>query len=522
MFRLIKTHLVLLCLLALALAIRLIGITWGLPEPGRYLPWTADEATFTSCLYRMDPFHLDLNPGFFGVPSFTVYLLAASLALGSVLGWVKLIPDKSFYVQNLDQRGRLLLTGRLNSVVFAVFSVWILYLLVRRLYPRRPRWVALLAAGLLAVLPTHVTWSHYLSQHPLSTGIATSTNYNGLLLLAPFCLAHFLNAEGRWRTKDTDDHSYLRKHTHWLVLGLVCAMVGFLVVTPYALFDIHSFWSQFARVSHYVDGKHQASLDAVLFHIFGVVMPSGLGWGLYLPGAVGLGWMFIRRKWRGGEMLLLVWSYVYLLFSVRVGFIASASRMLPLLVFFPLLSADLLAELHQRWPTAQALVKVVAIAILMITAVTTAFVDSYFLTDTVRSASSAWILEHIPHGSSIGLLREPWWYSADVIGTDYLHPENTGRIYRYTWYDYNAERLREQPAEYIIVASQELTERYEEADDPTKAEFMALLQREYAPVKTFETRIGLPCIWPRQYIIASGLYVPPDIVVMQRTETSSE
>jgi hypothetical protein len=301
-----------------------------------------------------------------------------------------------------------------------------------------------------------------------------------------------------------------------------CAIVGFLVITPYALLDAHSFWSQFACVSHYVAGTHQVSLGTVLFHVFGVVMPSGLGWGLYLFGAAGLGWISIRKKWRGGEILLLVWSYLYLLLTVRVGLVASASRMLPLLVFFPILSASFLAELQQRWPATRTLVKALAIIILLVTVVATAFVDGYFLTDTVRSASSTWILEHVPRGSSIGLLREPWWYSTDIIGTDYLHPENTGGIYRYTWYNYNAERLREQPAEYVVVASQEFTKRYEEANDPTKAEFMTLLRQEYEPIETFETHVGLPSIWPQEYVIASGLYVPPDIVIMQRIKTSSE
>lgn len=543
---------ILLCLLILTLIVRLAGITWGLPVSGRYLPWTADESTFVSCLYRMDPFHLNLNPGFFGVPSFTAYLLAASLALGSALGWVELTSDKSFYIQHLDQRGRIFLIGRLNSVIFGTLSVWMLYLCVRRLYPRRPRWAALLAAALLAVLPGHVTWSHYLSQHPLvtfwviltfyfllrlvenhrprwyllaglSTGIAISTNYSAMLLLPLLCLAHFLYMKERSWIKGLVDSSRLNWfHLRWLALALVCAAFGFFVVTPYALLDVRFFWKELVRAFTFVGNMQRDSFVTIVDHTLHTVMPAGLGWALYLSGIAGLVWLSIRRKEHGGEVLLLAWCYSYLFLSLRAGLVTSVSRTLPLLVFFPIPAVTLLFELRERWSMGKHLVTALSVLLLSSTAIMTSFIDGYFLMDKVRSASSAWILEHIPPASSIGVLQEPWWFSPDIVSTDYLHPKVTGRIYQYEVYQYNVERLKERPVEYIVVASQELTDRYWEAQDPTKEEFMALLQQEYKPVKIFETRIGQPPLWSQELVLANGLYASPDIVIMQRIETTLE
>lgn len=540
-FRRIRRPLPIIIILLLALLVRLAGITWGLPAPGRHRPWTVDEMTFLACVYRMDPLRLNLNPGYFKTPSFTVYLLAASLIIGAAFGWVKLTHDPTFYIQHMDQRGNMFLIGRLNSVVFAVLSVGMLYLLVRRLYTRRPRWVALLAVALLAILPGHVTWSHYLSQHPLvtfwvlltfylllrlmedprprwyllsglSTGIATSTNYSGALLFALLFLAHFLTADGRWRMTRTDIFSPLRwQNVRWLALAFSCALFGFLLATPAALLDIHFFWDEFMWEFHAVQNVQHDGWWTAIRHVMGVILPAGLGWCLYLLGMAGLVWLSFRRRWRGGEALLLAWMYLYLFLTIRAGSFATTGRVLPLLVFFPILLANFLFELQARWPRSKHLTRGLGIVALLATAVSTFFVDSYFLTDTVRSDASAWVLERIPPGSSIGLLETPSWFSPDIIATDCLHPEATGGIYQYVLYYHRADLLREQPAEYVVVSSTELDRPGE-----TKEELLSILRQEYEPIMTFSTRLGLPPFWPRDHILANGLLAPPDIIILER------
>jgi 4-amino-4-deoxy-L-arabinose transferase-like glycosyltransferase len=402
------------------------------------MPWTVDEMAFLVCVYHMDPSQLNFHPGYFKTPSFTVYLLAASLAFSAMLGWVHLVQDKAFYIQHMDQRGNMFLVGRLNSVVFAVLTVWILYFFVRRLYPDRPHWVALLAAALLAILAGHVVWSHYLSQHPLvtfwvlltfylllrllenrkphwyvlsglSVGIAASTNYNGVLLAALIILAHFLTADGRCRTrvKDPNPRTRLRwRDVRWLIVALVCVLFGFLLVTPYALLDAHFFWDEFMWEFRAVQSTTLASLADALHYVLITLLPAGSGWCLYLIGMAGLLWLSVRRSWRGGEVLVLAWVYLYLLLTVRAGSFATVSRALPLLVCFPILATNLLFELRERWPgKGRCLARAFGILLILTTAILTGFVDGFFLTDTVRRDASAWILEHVPPGTSSCSIR---------------------------------------------------------------------------------------------------------------------
>ncbi|RZJ99496.1 MAG: phospholipid carrier-dependent glycosyltransferase [Novosphingobium sp.] len=145
--------LALLGILAIALAIRLYSVAFGLPALN-----DPDELTFELGAIKMlsGP---TLNPGWFGHPATTtMYVLAALtiaiFGLGHLFGRFPTI--EAFADALYADPSWVLLPGRVAMVVFAVATIYLAYRLTLELFDRN---TALAAAALLAINPVHVTWS---------------------------------------------------------------------------------------------------------------------------------------------------------------------------------------------------------------------------------------------------------------------------------------------------------------------------------------------------------------------------
>jgi len=146
-------------------------------------------------------------------------------------------------------------------------------------------------------------------------------------------------------------------------------------------------------------------------------------------------------------------------------------------------------------------------------------VDVYFVRDTVRADASAWIRAHIPPGATVGTIHEPWYFTPDILGLDYFHPEASDLKYQYQVYQYNANKLREAPADWLVIASQELGERFDAASEPTKDVFRADLEAQYHQVAGFHLcdRLGWACaVLESQPALFGSLWPAPDVWVYRR------
>src|SRR5437763_667705 len=65
---------------ALSLGLRLIGITWGLPNALHYDSYHPDEPINWAASQRIDPAHLQFVPGFYNYGTF--FLTASKIASG--------------------------------------------------------------------------------------------------------------------------------------------------------------------------------------------------------------------------------------------------------------------------------------------------------------------------------------------------------------------------------------------------------------------------------------------------------
>lgn len=430
----------LICLSAVlfsAAAVRVIGLDWGLPNEFHVITYNGDEYTALADLQRMNPSKLDFNPASEKNPyaiasgTFNLYTYAALLKLLSVPGWIYLSADKEFYYQNPGEWSKFFLTGRALSVLYGLLSVWLTCLLAGKMYGRR---TGLLAAFFTALMPAHVVHSRYLIMNVpgvfwillsfyfmtkildggltkdyffagMSAGLAVSTRYSALPLPLALVLAHFISAAPGKSLKKT-------------ALSLLAAGLFFLIGTPYAILDLPGFLNGLKAMSLSVAslGEH-TSLLADIGTVTSAVS-EGLGLFTFLACLPGVALALVRRE--KADILLLAWIAILLTIFTKTAHAVLPGRIIPILPFLAILGARFLAVTWDRLP---AIGRGIPAAVL---ACSLLYYSAYFrlvLGTDIRDKASAWIIANIKPGASIGLVREPSWFSPGIIDRQYRHPD---------------------------------------------------------------------------------------------------
>jgi 4-amino-4-deoxy-L-arabinose transferase-like glycosyltransferase len=252
----------------IALALRLWGITFGLPY--EYHP---DEPFLVRHALRFGTG--DLNPHWFTYPSFFLYLLFFLYGLYFLVGFVLGIfhsPQDFATLYFLDPSAFYLI-GRGAMAFIGALTVLVLYGAGRRLYGQR---TGLLAAFFLTSTFLHVQNSHYISAVDISMtffvlvsfyflvrfwqekkdsfyvlaglfgGLAVANKYQAGLIVVPLTVAYVL--QGRLR------HPW--REVRWmrgLFVGILALGLGFLLGCPFAVLDFPTFWSYI--LGHYQQSK---------------------------------------------------------------------------------------------------------------------------------------------------------------------------------------------------------------------------------------------------------------------------
>lgn len=249
---------------ALALGLRLWGISFGLPHL-----YHADE--WRLVMPALEMLHTgDLNPHEFLYGSLPRYLLAGLYALYAVYGrWTGVLAT----VNDLPVFGyatirdvyaypvpAVYLLGRALIASLGALTAGVVYLVGQRVMGRRGGFIAGLA---LAVSPLHVVHSHFITadvlmaffvvlsvlfslqvaRHGARTayalaglmvGLATAAKYPGALAGLPLVAAHFLGPPTQRRAS-------------YLLVGIVAAAASYLVVTPFVVLDFPTWWAGIGR-----------------------------------------------------------------------------------------------------------------------------------------------------------------------------------------------------------------------------------------------------------------------------------
>jgi Dolichyl-phosphate-mannose-protein mannosyltransferase len=426
-------------ILALALAVRVWGIDFGLPnEHAR-----PDERHLIGFALTMGGNRL--NPGFFNYPSFYLFLLLTCFGVYFALGWLtgRFSSPLDLVAEYSIAPDTLYLIDRVLVAVLGSATVAVVFFIVKRTVSSR---AGLWAALFLALSYLHVRDSHFgtvdvpmtfmttlamslivrAEQGPslranlvagLCVGLAISTKYNAAALLAPLLLGHWLQLEAAASAQ----RSLLQK---WLALSLLAVPVGFVLGTPYAVLDFATF-------------SRDVTYELVDKTRVGPTLDLGPGWQYHarhnLPHGIGLPLLFtsilglllwLRRDWRTAALIVsfpLGWYVV--VGSSHYIFVRYAVPLAPGLCIFAAFAMERLAlwaQQRSREKVRAAGLAVAAIALLALPTSNIVQWNRIVARADTRVLAADWFRANVPHGVSVGLIgpvytRPDLWPTLDQM-----------------------------------------------------------------------------------------------------------
>jgi 4-amino-4-deoxy-L-arabinose transferase-like glycosyltransferase len=456
-------------ILVVALGLRLWGIHHGLP----YVYNPDENAHFVPRAIGM--FGHSLDPQYFVNPPAFTYLLHLAF-------WIRWGSRTAVGDAFASDPSAAFTIARVLAALLGAASVGLLAWAGARLVDRR---VGLVAAALLAVAFLPVHYAHQA--------------VNDVPALAPLCLslvgAAGVYRDGRWRdyalaggalgvacaTKYTAGIVLLcllgaaltAPQNRWRGLGLAgaCAVAGFVVANPYALFDLDMFREGLARQSEASSdggGKLGLVADNGVVYYLGT-LTWGLGWLPALSAAGGAVWLALKRR-----RLALVLVPAPLLFIVFMGVQDRffARWLLPVYPLLCLLAAvgalealrPCLASLATRggFAFASPAPAVVAGALLCAQGLVFAIHNDLILSrpDT-RALARAWMVANVPEGTKVVI--EP--VAPDQWAMDVGHPSRLTRTgHRWAkWRTSNFRGRRVKLEDYERTLSPSMLGRYAQA-----------------------------------------------------------
>ena len=444
----------LLAVLALALALRLDGIGWGLP----YSFVNVDESTVVPKAFAVARGHL--NPQFFYYPSLYFYLLGGLYVVASPVLWLLRHGNPLAMGSYVVDPGPYFLLGRLLSAALGTASVYLVYRLGRAAYGRP---AGLLAALFLAVTPLHVAYSHmavtdvaatalsllalllllgaaqgrgrrWLIAGALPAGLATSTKYNLGMLVLPATVAAAYACRGEVARRGAAGARAVLLWPRLLMTRVYAPMLAaFLVASPFVLLDARHFAHDFLRQSVIMDRGWLGfeNTGNGFWYNLHVNLAGALGVVLLVLAVVGLAWAL----WRRAPLDLLLAPYVVIYFAYISTWKELADRyLLPIVPLLILLAVRCSLEVVAVRPGARRLIAPVigvllAVGLMAPLANSLRFDRGLSGTD-VRARAKTWVEGHLPAGSTIAAesygpplvaARDQRYYRAAGLTTPAFH-----------------------------------------------------------------------------------------------------
>ena len=526
-----STELLLVVLIGLcALALRLAGIGWGLPNAEHLFSYHPDEIFLLQPAFGFA--QGDWNPHFFNYGTLYIYLVGIpAVALG-------LAPDPSRFPLGLAP---LYLEGRLITAALGAASVTVLYYALRA----EGRRFAALSALLLALCPLHVVTSHYATVDVPATffltlaalfslracerpspkvellagaavGLAAATKYNAGLFLVPVLFVPLLCSAGRARGR-------------WWLTVPAGAALGFLVGCPYA-------WSpEFLRDLRFEAAHMQAGGTFAFvgtgsgwaYHLLRG-LPVGLGYPLLLAGLAGVVAAVVLPCRAARLSLFWVILYLGLVGLAKERFIRYLVPLTPFLAV--LAAAGLLAAVRlARRPLPRAGMGLLAAGVVMLTGLYAVGQATSFVGEDARDTAWAEVRDEVRRlggARRVGLTHSPWFFHPPVS------PFNAGALSAPAFAEWNrdagdrvavtgweAARLTTARPDLFFLSDLESKDLIR-LRDPEAHDFLAALGAHYRTRKVY-ARATPPFAWlapGREHCPPDWLYQSPHVTLYERAE----
>jgi hypothetical protein len=502
----------LIATLLLAALLRVWGLTWGLPSATHYYSYHTDETVvLQAAMFNMNLFAGHLLPHFYNYGSLQLYLVNIANSLAFVFGGVDIVPKD--FAAWYPQWSKMYLIGRSLTVAMGVGTVGATYALGSRLWGRR---AGLLAALVLAVIPLHAQHSHWLTvdvpatfwvtlsllwtarlatgdARPLRAallagvfaGLATATKYNMALVLLPLVIVCLLHSPA-----DGKESSNKGKRGRFLAIGIVSAVVAFLVACPGAVLEsgrfVHDLRFEAVHVNNPDDPTFKDTGSGFVYQIT-QNLNSGLGLPLLILVLASVGYVLFRRE--RGDGLLAAFALPYFLL-ISFAAVRYARYVVPLLPVVALWAGRLLSDLARLRQTVprRAAVTAGALVVLLTLGDCLWLISPMAQTDP-RDRADAWLTAHAPAPTPIGFPVQPWFGTVPV--SPYFCAPGRGEWQRleslasaariiYTGTDWDT-RLLQSPPPFIVLSEYDYRDPMR-LHDPQFMAFMTALPQTYQPV----------------------------------------
>lgn len=475
--------------LALLLLITFLLRVWGIKQ-GLPYSYNVDEATHFVPRAIAFSWH-DLNPHYFLNPPAYSYLLHVVFELwfGSADATARA------YARNPSE---VFVVARVVAAILGTGAVWLTYLAGVRLGGRN---IGLLAAAIFGMAFLPIFYSHLaLNDVPtlapvtlalygvagvvrwgrgrdylvagIGIGLASATKYTGGIMLV-FLLGAFGCDGARqlwWQS--------LRR----LALGLLAALMAFLIANPYALLDFPAFWSGLSSQASLANGQEPVKLGTtagggIVYYLR--TFTWGLGWVPTVAAAGGAAAVIARRR-LDLALVLLPAPIVFIIFMGTQQryfgrWLMPVFPVVALLAAYGGLEAMRLlaslwrvAALRLRRPIllaagAPGVIALVSIGLIAPSLAAVLHDDAVLSRPDTRALTRAWMVRHIPAGDKVVIepaVPDNW---ASDVGVTLPSTPTGERWWRYpTWLTELDQQLRPLPTgerRFVFVDEYERTLR---------------------------------------------------------------
>ncbi len=518
----------LLGVLLLALALRVWGLTWGLPSATHYFSYHPDESRVleASSLPVMNVFAGRLLPHFYNYGSLQLYLVCFANTLAALAGATDIVPKD--YAVWYPQWAKMYLAGRCLTVGMGVGTVFAVYRIGERLWGRR---AGLLAALTLAVMPLHAQHSHFLTVDVPATfwamlslswavrlatgdpkpwraalwagvfaGLAAATKYNLALAVLPLAVACAVTRQPKA-----------------LALGLPAFVLAFLLACPGAILEHAAFLRDLRfEAVHVQDINDPTFRDTGSGFVYHVArnLDAGLGLPLLVLALVSVGYAVYKRG-RGDGLLAAFALPYYVLISLAA--VRYARYTIPLLPVLALWVGRVVADWSRLpRPSRRRLGIAAGAGALAWTLIAALWLIGPMAATDPRDRAYAWIQAHAPR-AAVGFPTMPWFgtvplspyfsYYAPGAWRKTLTPGEAARIV-YTGKNWDTSK---QPP-MIAVSEYDIADALR-LQDPAAAQYLGMLRADYVLAASFD-RTGLNGL--RQALPHDMTYPSPALYLYQR------
>ncbi|MHC4661971.1 MAG: hypothetical protein ACYS8W_09820 [Planctomycetota bacterium] len=479
--------LVLALLIFCAIALRLTGITGGLPGdiPQHYRSsYTPDERPVLEGLETIKPWRGAFRANIAAIGNAYLYAVGAFLLLAKFLGLVTVVSDITHYYSHPADFARVFLAGRIFSALCGAATVIVLYFAVRR---AGRRFSPLAGAAFTAFAAVHILQCHLMKTHPfgvlvISFGMwafaaywqngrlrnlfiaaaVTAVAGNVSLMYGLYGGLFFAGAIIRERESLKKDARNVKRV---MVSAGGCALIFwiiFLIINPEPLLAPGDFLTRLGRLKLLMINEGTGS--AVVASVITTYL-----WYFASPAAVFfIVVFFIRRRKSDFEVWLAVSFIAYL----TVAFISQVSipryhlPVMPVLVFMVSSAFAALADAGKERGAIAAVFRFAGFAALGITAVFGTAVTAYFLREDPRTTASKAILKLNNPGATVATTEDRPYLFPPVIRMRGLSlkesdrvPEETAKTFMFTVPGKPEDAVSGKvSADYFIIISRERPE----------------------------------------------------------------